>query len=271
MRKSLNSLVAMVFAIFVPGLGHTYCGEINKCISYYMMLTFILMGSWLLGLMHLIFTAVVVLALILSLWIYTIREAIRIAVRKKESKIYRYNSRWGELATAAVLLVTLYSLFTIWGYSFLYVDIEGMSPTVNWGEIVMLDRHYNFNPDDAHDKVITFKLPPETYKNFDVPTIIMIKRIMAIPGETFQIKNGQAYHDDKPIDDSEIPIEYRSNHVSRDVPPIEVPKGYIYVLGDNRDNSYDSRHIGIVPIDTIKARALYILWSKNFLRIGKRL
>ena len=63
-------------------------------------------------------------------------------------------------------------------------------------------------------------------------------------------------------------------HLAAEGPPFEpvkVPKGSLFVIGDNLDNSYDSRHFGLVSLDKVKGKALLIYWSPNTSRIGCKL
>ncbi|MCA1989854.1 MAG: signal peptidase I [Desulfarculus sp.] len=112
--------------------------------------------------------------------------------------------------------------------------------------------------------IVVFRFPEDRDKGF-------IKRVRALPGETVEVRNKQVYINGKPLDD---PWGHYSDRVilppgvqPRDnFGPITVPAGQYFVMGDNRDQSYDSRFWfggrgGLVPIQDILGRAIVIYWS----------
>jgi len=117
---------------------------------------------------------------------------------------------------------------------------------------------------ERHD-IIVFKYPRELQKDF-------VKRIIALEGEKIEIKDKQVYVNDVPIDenykihsDSNI-IEdsgyYQYDDAIRDnYGPFVVPAGHVFAMGDNRDNSMDSRYWGPLPISYIKGRPWLIYFS----------
>ena len=114
--------------------------------------------------------------------------------------------------------------------------------------------------------VVVFKYPDEPERDF-------IKRVIGLPGETIEIRNKQVFVDGKPIDEPyvhfiEAPLrpddpEYSQggDNLRESWGPQTVPAGQLLVLGDNRDNSRDSRFWGFLPIDQVKGRALLVYWS----------
>ncbi|HZI66874.1 MAG TPA: signal peptidase I [Thermoanaerobaculia bacterium] len=113
--------------------------------------------------------------------------------------------------------------------------------------------------------VIVFKFPEDPRRDF-------IKRVVALPGETVEIRDKSVYvegmrlPDDRATfsddrvwpDDPKLPESYRRRDQSR---PFTVPPGSYFALGDNRDNSYDSRFWGPVPAENMKGRAMFVYWS----------
>ena len=98
--------------------------------------------------------------------------------------------------------------------------------------------------------VVVFVYPRDRTKDF-------IKRIVAVEGQTIEVHGTQLIVDGKVRDDPHA--HYSGRHV--DFGPYTVPTGHVFVMGDNRDQSYDSRFWGPVPIDDIKGLALVIYWS----------
>jgi signal peptidase I len=106
--------------------------------------------------------------------------------------------------------------------------------------------------------VIIFVSPPQ-------PSIDLIKRVIGVAGDKVQIKNGRLWLNDTQVADPHahfsVPDSARSPESPRDnFGPVIVPPKMLFVMGDNRDNSWDSRFWGFVPIDSVEARAMFIYW-----------
>jgi signal peptidase I len=113
--------------------------------------------------------------------------------------------------------------------------------------------------------VIVFKYPEEPERDY-------IKRVIGLPGETLELKGKKIYINGQPLDEPyvhflEAPHVGEDNHetTSLDVRerygPVTVPPEQYFVMGDNRDNSQDSRYWGFLPRSHIKGKALLIYWS----------
>ena len=104
--------------------------------------------------------------------------------------------------------------------------------------------------------VIVFEYPEDPSKDF-------IKRVIGLPGDKIEIRdkkiyvNGNVYDDKHGFYSERRPAKSNPDHPDQ----FTVPKDHIFVMGDNRDHSYDSRFWGYVPIDTIKGKAFIIYWS----------
>ncbi|HVP90691.1 MAG TPA: signal peptidase I [Terriglobales bacterium] len=113
--------------------------------------------------------------------------------------------------------------------------------------------------------IVVFKYPKKLTQDF-------VKRVIALEGEKLEIRDKQIYINDRPIDepykvhsDSQVFAKndaYHYDDVIRDnYGPVVVPPGYFFAMGDNRDNSSDSRYWGFVPIDYVKGRPWVIYFS----------
>ena len=110
--------------------------------------------------------------------------------------------------------------------------------------------------------VVVFKYPDEPERDF-------IKRVIGLPGETLELRNKKVYVDGKPLDEPYVHFlepastsqEVTSFDVRERYGPVKVPAEQYFVMGDNRDNSQDSRYWGFLPRDYVKGRALLIYWS----------
>ena len=113
--------------------------------------------------------------------------------------------------------------------------------------------------------VIVFKYPEEPDRDF-------IKRVIGLPGETLELREKKVYINGKPLDEPYVHFleppstaselhEQTSFDVRERYGPVTVPPGHYFMMGDNRDNSQDSRYWGFLPRDYIKGKALFIYWS----------
>jgi signal peptidase I len=119
--------------------------------------------------------------------------------------------------------------------------------------------------------VIVFKYPEDPERDF-------IKRVIGLPGETVELKNKRVFIDGRQLDEPyvyfledppPIPQEMSQSGDVRTISgdprvqygPVTVPAGHYFVMGDNRDNSQDSRYWGFLPRENVKGKALVIYWS----------
>ena len=116
--------------------------------------------------------------------------------------------------------------------------------------------------DIRRQDIVVFKYPDEPERDF-------IKRVIGLPGETVELRNKKVYINGQPLDEPYVhflePASHSQEITSFDVRerygPVRVPDGQYFVMGDNRDNSQDSRYWGFLPRSYIKGRALMIYWS----------
>jgi signal peptidase I len=131
-----------------------------------------------------------------------------------------------------------------------YIKIQGtaMLPGYKEGQLVKVRRFDRFEePDLKRGDVVMFLFP-------DDPSASYVKRLIALPGDTVEIREGKVI-----VNDQELVEQYvdpRLNLSHRSQAPIFVRINYYYVLGDNRDNSSDSRIWGLVPERYIYAKVV---------------
>lgn len=120
--------------------------------------------------------------------------------------------------------------------------------------------HYLFHLGHVNrGDVVVFVFPPDRTKDF-------IKRVIAVPGDMIEVKEGAVYLNGAPAADPhahfELATSARSGYSPRDrFGPIRVPQGKFFMMGDNRDRSFDSRFWGFVDENDVEGRALIIYWS----------
>ena len=108
--------------------------------------------------------------------------------------------------------------------------------------------------------IIVFKYPKDEKRDF-------IKRVIGIPGDLLEVRHQKIFINGKPYEDSharhtEKPSE--SALVPRDdFGPVLVPDDHLFMMGDNRENSQDSRYWGFLDVKKVRGKALVIYWSWN--------
>lgn len=83
----------------------------------------------------------------------------------------------------------------------------------------------------------------------------LIKRVMGLPGEMIEVRDGHTYINGEPVDEPWV-----AHFGGRNYPPTRIPVDYVFILGDNRPVSRDSRDIGPVQIDSIIGRGWFVYW-----------
>jgi signal peptidase I len=111
--------------------------------------------------------------------------------------------------------------------------------------------------------VIVFKFPKEPDRDF-------IKRVIGLPGETVELRRKAVYVNGQPIDEAPYHLKLKypappegapQQHMVDSFGPVTVPPGHLFVMGDNRDDSLDSRYWNFLPINYVKGRAMTIYFS----------
>ena len=120
------------------------------------------------------------------------------------------------------------------------------------------------------EKVTYYMRQPErgdivTFTDPEVPTRTLIKRVIATGGQTVDLVNGEVVVDgaalDEPYTKGKPSYPLSRTAVNADISyPYKVPEGSVWVMGDNRTESQDSRYFGAVPVDTISGRASLVYW-----------
>jgi signal peptidase I len=182
-------------------------------------------------------------------------------------------SVWKEYLEAiivAVLLALFIRTFIVQAFK---IPSGSMLPTLQIGDHLLVNKFiYGVkNPftenillpfeKPHHGDVVVFRFPQDRSVDY-------IKRVVGVSGDTIVIKNKKVLVNDRPVE--EIHAQYTSTYVMpategpRDnFGPIKVPEGKIFVMGDNRDNSYDSRFWGFVDQRDVLGKASIIYWSWN--------
>jgi signal peptidase I len=140
-----------------------------------------------------------------------------------------------------------------------YIPSESMLPTLEVNDRLIIEKiSYHFKAPQRGDVVVfnpTKTLQEQNFKD------AFIKRVIGLPGEKVEVKNGTVFVNGQPLAEKYIEEEPNYNYG-----PVEVPDNQYLVLGDNRNNSYDSHYWGFVPRENLIGKAAVRFWPPN--RIG---
>ena len=186
---------------------------------------------------------------------------------------------YGEALFVALILALVIRTFVVQAFK---IPSESMVKTLLVGDHLLASKFsygikipfthtYIYKGEDpVKGDIIIFEYPND-------PSVDYIKRIVGTPGDTIEVRNKQLFRNGEPVKESYIRFTEpdRIQPVRDNFGPITVPESKYFVMGDNRDNSMDSRFWGFVDRSAIRAKAWRIYWSWGGLgdirwdRIGK--
>lgn len=184
----------------------------------------------------------------------------------EEEKLKKEKSDLWEWIKALIIAFLLAALIRFVLFTPIVVDGESMMPTLESGERMIVNKlNYKVGDIQRFD-IVVFHAPEK--KDY-------IKRVIGVPGDTLEYKNDQLYINDKKVNETYLQ-DYKNQIVdggtlTEDFSLLDytgkkiIPKGYYFVMGDNRRNSKDSRHIGLVSEEKIVGKASVVFWPiENF-------
>lgn len=177
---------------------------------------------------------------------------------------------WVFIIVLALVAALLIKTFAIQAF---YIPSASMEPTLKPHDRVLVDK-LSYELGSPHiGNIIVFRRPPA---DTDIQDDDLIKRVVALGGQKLWVKDCHVYVNGKAIAQPYLPKGWQSPNSpycttwpsTSPLPnPYTVPKGYVFVMGDNRDNSYDSRYWGPLPDSYIVGRAFLRMWPLDRLGI----
>ncbi len=296
---------AVVLSLIMPGLGHVYCGRIVRGIGLAFLSSMfipVIFGALSVSRSSVRIGAILA-ALLASLAVLLIAviESWQTATHTAEAYVLKDYNKW-YVYVLLVLMSTGNSMqvaFQVRSNLLEAFRVPAASnyPTIIPGDRFLANKLAYKNNDPQRGDLVVFINPEDRRINY-------IKRVVAVAGDTVEIKDGHLYINDQKLIRQKAPqsildnirievrgeplegeVFYEINGDSKynifsakplhgpglpDFAAITVPKHHCFVLGDNRDHSLDSRHFGPVPLATVKGRADYLYFpAKDWSRFGR--
>lgn len=170
---------------------------------------------------------------------------------------------WSEslrLARDVFLIITVFVLFGVFVAQPVVVEGTSMLPQLHDGERLLVNKLVYYKIDSVswghleRGDIVVFWYPKEPDKSY-------VKRIIGLPGETVEVRNGVVFINGKQLNEPYLDTEHNQSLPSHG--PKKVDEHYYFVMGDNRDNSSDSRIWGLVPEKYIYGKAFFRYWNPS--------
>ena len=189
-------------------------------------------------------------------------EAVRADLSVKQRSQLRAVWEWVFVVVIAIGAAMLIRVFLFQQY---YIDGPSMQTTLMPQDRVLVNK-MSYKLHDIHrGDVIVFDRVTNQVQHDD-----LIKRVLGLPGETLEIRSCIVYIDGVQVDEPYLNPEQTSqiepsarcgSHT--DMAPIEVPEDMVFVMGDNRVQSFDSRDFGPIDTDKVRGRAFVVIWPAS--------
>lgn len=169
---------------------------------------------------------------------------------RRRKRLQRQLIEWAVLLGAALLIALLIKTFLFQSF---YIPSASMYPTLKEDDRVLVNKLSYRLHDVNRGDIVVFKAPDGVATD-DIEDFV--KRVVGLPGETVEARDGQVYVDGQLLEEPYLPDDV----VSPDFGPITLSDNHYWVLGDNRQNSKDSTYFGEVPGSDIIGRVFLKIW-----------
>jgi signal peptidase I len=268
--KKREPILAFLLSLVTPGLGHIYNGQLKEGLCYLVgfLLVYVIFSSLLLK----FYGMVCYLVIMVGLFLFILLDALLGAIKLRAIALKSYNKWYIYLAIFLLGSVVIRPLLgwtiknnIVKAYK---IPSSGMEPALLVGDhLIANTRIYKSEKPKRGDMVI-FEFSKDPSKDF-------IKRVIGMEDEKVEVIDNKIYINDKLLDDPwgyfEDDGSTKGLPVLEKFGPVVVPKDSLFVLGDNRNNSQDSRFFGFVNIKKVKGKPLYLYWAKDKSRISMKL
>ena len=154
--------------------------------------------------------------------------------------------------TASVLVALIIAIIIMRNYVFEIAVTSGasMEPTITQGDHILVNRLAYRSRVPEKGEIVAFK----------IGWVMIVKRVLGVPGDVIELKNGLLYCNSKLIEHEKRPIPSDNKSKQRSFKPMMVWDKHLFVIGDNREHSIDSRDFGTIPYKDIIGKVIIIYY-----------
>ncbi len=263
--KIINIAGAILFTFLMPGLGQVSCGKIGRGLVIYTIgLLLLPVALFMCTQPFAPFNIMIAAIVLLGFLVLALVDSILIA--RNPANTLRMKPLVGYLLLIGIWQLQYHLVATpiantvkdrfVQAYR---IPSETMSPTLLIGDHILVDKRIYQGQDPKRGDIVVFPYPL-------TPEKVFVNRVIAVGGDTVEVKGKYLYlngtqlsepyavHTDRTL----IPVDQGPRDFCG---PVTVSKNFLFVMGDNRDSSYDSRFWGFVKKDKVKGRVIDVYWS----------
>ena len=265
--------VAAFLTVLTPGLGHLYIGQPRRGITLFILVLIAdtLLMFAMMGVLARFWMFAISFAMLVGLWLFILIDAV-VRARRTPASALQGQNRWTIYVGAFVLACLVFAAPCIYALQahasgrllWLSVNSSSMEPTLETGEYLLADATYYHNRMPMRGEVAVYRHPTQ-------PELYYIKRIVAVEGDRVAIKGGHAIVNGMAVEEPYVE-EGAAAGPFANLPETQVPAGFVFVLGDNRAHSVDSRDTvahGPVPLANLIGRVTDVAISRHLARMGR--
>jgi signal peptidase I len=256
--RKRNPLITAILYLVNAGLGFLYVGKPGLAVIFALISTSLIgLAAWT-GLFFSPTSFYAAFAIIFSVSILGLVWVIVYALSSKPEPLKKYQ-RWYVYVGFFIVVATFHQALIgnrdyVFGYDMFRFSSGSMANTLLIGDNVIANTWAYRNEYPKPGDVIVFRFPGDQ-------TIKYIKRVVAIGGDTIEIKDGVMLVNNTVIKEPYLNERYTQRTKTLGIPPTLIPKDHYFVLGDNRDHSNDSRYWGFVPGSDVLGKTEFVWFS----------
>ena len=259
--------VAGVLSVLLPGLGHAYLGRPELGVCWFATIQLLVLAYALIARSPLLPSVLTLGGILIPLtgYLFIVLSAVRLSRSVRQTYKPKVWNRWYVYLGVLVVGVSISSFlsdalkeFVVRSYK---IPAGSMIPTLLVGDHILVDNLiYRLGNHPERGDIIVFRFPEDEEKDF-------IKRVVGTPGDTIQLRNKAVLVNGVVLDDNPFTQRVDPGIIDGTINPrdnfgpVTVPDGAYFVMGDNRDQSLDSRFWGFVRQEKIRGKAFCIYWS----------
>lgn len=258
-QRTLSPALAFFSSFFGLGVGFVYVGELGLAIAaVFSLYGLIALSGWTGAMTSSIAGLGIVIILCLGVFAASAIWPAVIAFRNRHRVARRYNRWWFYLlwllAVGLISIVAYKNRGVMFGYDLYRAPSVAMSPTIERDDFFLVNswQYHHHAPTDGEVVVLNLN---------DGTGVKYVKRIVGLPGDRIELRDSTLFRNGQPVVEPNVHLVAPFPSYGRDYGPIVVGPHQVFVLGDYRDNSLDSRKWGTIPISQIQGRANFIWLS----------